>query len=154
MTFGALWLFLAVALPVLGALLANLSSVDLAYHLRAGGMILDTGAIPTHDTFTFTAAGTPWLDQQWGAQVILAAVYRLAGWTGLVVLRAALVGVLFATVLATSRRAGLNARLAAWLTLAGFVVMAVAPAPRAAPLRLGVLPALRVLRVRSWGDPN
>ena len=37
-------------------------------------------------------AGPPWIDQQWGAQVILAAVYRLAGWTGLVLLRARLVG--------------------------------------------------------------
>jgi hypothetical protein len=137
MTFGALWLFLAVALPVLGALLANLSSVDLAYHLRAGAMILDSGAIPTHDTFTFTAAGAPWLDQQWAAQAILAAAYRVGGWTGLVVLRAALVGVLFAVVLATARRAGLGARPAAWLTLAVFVVTAVALALR--PQLFGML---------------
>ena len=26
----------------------------------------------------------PWVDQQWGAQVILAGVYQLGGWTGLV----------------------------------------------------------------------
>jgi hypothetical protein len=130
MSFGALWLFLAVGLPVLGALIANLSSVDLAYHLRSGAMILDSGAIPTRDTFTFTAAGAPWLDQQWGAQVILAAVYRVAGWTGLVVLRAALVGLLFGVVLATCRRAGLTGRLAAWLTLAVFLVTAVARALR------------------------
>jgi hypothetical protein len=31
-----LWSFLAVALPVLAALAANLPSVDLAFHLRAG----------------------------------------------------------------------------------------------------------------------
>src|SRR2546423_14311273 len=108
MTFGALWLFLAVALPVLAALLANLSSVDLAYHLRAGGMILDTGTIPTHDTFTFTAAGTPWLDQQWGAQVILAAVYRLPRRTGLLVLPAALVRAPLSTAVALSPPARLN----------------------------------------------
>ena len=137
MTFGALWLFLAVALPVLGALIANLSSVDLAYHLRAGAMILDIGAIPSRDMFTFTAAGAPWLDQQWGAQVILAAVYRLGGWTGLVLLRAALVGVLFAVVLATCRRAGLTQRTAAWLTLAVFIVTAVALALR--PQLFGML---------------
>ena len=39
------------------------------------------------DTWTFTAAGLPWFDQQWGAQVLLAAVYQVAGWTGLVLLR-------------------------------------------------------------------
>src|SRR5215831_16203505 len=94
-TLAQLWAFLAVGLPVLGAMIAGLSSVDLAYHLRAGELFLDTGRIPTTDTFTFTAFGDPWLNQQWGAQVILAAVYRLAGWTGLQILRAALVGVTF-----------------------------------------------------------
>jgi hypothetical protein len=58
-TQRGLWAFLAVALPVLGALLANLESVDLAYHLRAGGIILDTKQIPAIDAFTFTAVGLP-----------------------------------------------------------------------------------------------
>ena len=125
MTLSALWAFLAVGLPILAALLANLSSVDLAYHLRAGGIVLDGGGIPDRDTFTFTAAGASWLNQQWGAQVALAAVYRLAGWTGLVVLRAALVGILFGLVFAICRVGGLSRRVAAWLTLGVFVVTAV-----------------------------
>ena len=40
MTFPRLWAFLAVALPSSGRLIANMSSVDLAYHLRAGAEIL------------------------------------------------------------------------------------------------------------------
>jgi hypothetical protein len=86
-TLPRLWVFLAVALPALAALIANLPSVDLTYHLRAGAGILDGGGIPTADSWTFTVFGDPWTDQQWGAQVILAAVYRVAGWTGLVLLR-------------------------------------------------------------------
>jgi hypothetical protein len=66
-TLARLWAFLAVGLPVLAAFIANLSSVDLAYHLRAGQVVLDTGRIPTTDTFTFTASGAAWLNQQWGA---------------------------------------------------------------------------------------
>ena len=107
MSFARLWAVLAILLPALAALIANLSSVDLAYHLRAGGDILDGAGIPRADAWTFTALGQPWLDQQWGAQVILAAVYRLAGWTGLVLLRALLVGLLFGArppVLRRSRR--------------------------------------------------
>jgi hypothetical protein len=126
MTFSALWVFLAIGLPVLGSLIASLSAVDLAYHLRAGGIFLDSGTIPTRDTFTFTADGAAWLNQQWLSQVILASFYRVGGWTGLVLLRALLVGSLFALVLATARLAGLNRRTAAWLTLAAFVVSAVA----------------------------
>ena len=122
MSTRRLWLFLAVALPVLAALAADLPTVDLAYHLRAGEAILRTGAIPAVDTYTFTAAGDRWLDQNWGAQVILALVFRIAGWTGLAILRAALVGVAFASVLVACRRLGLGDRTAAVLTLGAFAV--------------------------------
>ena len=50
MSLANLWRVLAVALPALGALIANLPSVDLTYHLRAGEEILTTGSIPTTDT--------------------------------------------------------------------------------------------------------
>jgi hypothetical protein len=126
MSLPRLWATLAILLPALGALLANLPSVDLAYHLRAGGQILDGGGIPTVDTWTFTAAGQSWVDQQWGAQTILAGVYRIGGWTGLVVLRAALVGSLFALVFLACRLRGANLRRAAWLAIGAFVVSAVA----------------------------
>ncbi len=126
MTFGRLWAFLAVALPVLASLLASLPSVDLAYHLRAGALTLDTGLIPATDTFTFTAFGQPWLNQQWGAQVVLAAVYQTAGWAGLVILRAALVGALAGLVYLACRSHGVNRRVAAWLTIAAFALASVA----------------------------
>jgi hypothetical protein len=125
-----LWLFLAVGLPVLAAVLAPMSSVDLAYQLRAGGGIIDTRAIPAVDTWTFTAAGVPWVDQQWGAQVLLTAAYRLGGWTGLEVLRALLTAVVVGASLLIARRRGLDPRVAAVLTLIAFVVAAPAMALR------------------------
>ncbi len=126
MTLRTLWVFVAVALPILPALAAGISTVDLAYHLRAGGELLDTGRIPMADTYTFTLDGAPWLNQQWGAQGILAAVFRLGGWTGLAVLRAVLTSVLAAIVLTACRRQGLDVRRSAVLTLAAFVLSAVA----------------------------
>jgi hypothetical protein len=57
-----LWAVLAVLLPILGALLATISTVDLAYHLRAGAIVLDQRTLPSPDTFTFTAGGLPWFD--------------------------------------------------------------------------------------------
>src|SRR4026209_2639589 len=111
---------------MLAALIANLPSVDLTYHLRAGAEILAGNGIPSVDTWTFTAAGTPWTDQQWGAQVILAAVYQAAGWAGIVILRATLIGLVLGCLSTLSLRRGLGMRRAAWLTLAAFVVSAVA----------------------------
>jgi hypothetical protein len=130
MSLSRLWLFLAVALPVLAAAIATMSSVDLAYQLRAGAGILDSGAIPTVDTWTFTAAGLPWTDQQWGAQVLLALAERLGSWTGLVLVRAALTAIIFGSLLVIARRRGLDARTAALLVLAAFVVAAPALALR------------------------
>lgn len=137
-TFPELWTFLAVALPALAALVATLPTVDLAYQLRAGADILAGRGIPTADTWTFTAAGRPWLDQQWGSQAILAAIYAVGGWAGLAVFRAALVAVVFGLVLLAVRRRApcLGGRAAAWLTLAAFVVAAPALALR--PQLLGM----------------
>ena len=101
-------MFLAIALPVLATLIGSLATVDLTYLIRAGNEIFATGAIPNADTWTFTAAGLPWVDQQWGAEVILAAVYNVAGWTGLVLVRAVLVAIIFGCVYAISRRRGLS----------------------------------------------
>jgi hypothetical protein len=122
LTLPELWACLAVILPVLGALLASISTVDLAYGLRAGGAVLDTRALPSPDAFTFTAAGSTWIDQQWGAQAFLALVYRLGGWPLLAVVRAVLVGVTFWLVFRACRSSGAGTRAAAWLTLGGFAV--------------------------------
>lgn len=129
---STLWRFLAIALPTLGALVAPLPAVDLAYQLRAGAEILDSGAIPATDTWTFTVAGTPWLDQQWGAQVLLTLGYRLGGWTGLVLLRAGLVGLAFGVLLLVVRRRAptLGAIAATLLVIAAFLVSLTALALR------------------------
>ena len=154
MTLTRLWTFLAIGLPVLATLIADVSAVDLAYHLRAGGITLDTGQIPATDTFTFTAPGAAWLNQQWGAQVLLASVYRLAGWTGLTLLRAALVGFTFGCVYAIGRRRGLDVRRAAWLTLGAFFVAAVALALRPQLIGMALLAATLFLVVDRRAHPR
>jgi hypothetical protein len=125
-----LWMFLAMALPVLASVIAPMSTVDLTYHLRAGDQILSGGGIPTVDTWTFTITGRPWTDQHWAAQVVLESTERLAGWTGIVLLRAALTATIFGSLLAIAIARGLDHRLAAVLTIAAFLVAAPAMAMR------------------------
>jgi hypothetical protein len=142
-SIGQLWAFLGVAMPALAALLVPMPAVDLTYNLRAGASILGGGGIPTVDAWTYTVAGTPWLDQQWGAQALLAGVFQAGGWTGLAILRAALVGLTFGLVLAALRstwslasvRAGgsaiaSSARTATLIVLGSFAVAAPALALR------------------------
>lgn len=146
-TLPELWTFLAVALPVLASLIAPLPTVDLAYQLRAGDDILAGRGIPSVDTWTFTAAGVAWLDQQWGAQVILAGAFNAAGWTGLAILRAALVGLVFGLVLLAvrQRQPGLGTRAAAWLALGAFIVAAPALALRPQLLALACFAGMLAL---------
>jgi hypothetical protein len=121
LSLSRLWLVLAVLLPVLGSLATPLSTVDLAYHVRVGEQILDTGRIPAVDDLTFTAAGQPWLDQQWLAQLVLGSIHRLGSWEALAVLRAVLVGVVFGLLILACRISGASNRIAAGLGLAAFV---------------------------------
>jgi hypothetical protein len=135
-SMSRLWVFLAIALPMLASLVATLSTVDLTYQLRAGSEILGSRAIPAVDSWTFTAAGLPWVDQQWGAQVVLAAADRLGSWTALALLRAILVGVIFGALVIIGLRRGLDGRTASLLSLAAFLVAAPALALR--PQLLGM----------------
>ena len=154
MGLNRFWVFLAIALPALAALLATMSTVDLTYHLRAGNEILSTRAVPAVDTWTFTAAGQPWVDQQWGAQLVLALTERLAGWTGLAILRATLTGAIFACVALIGLRRGLDARTAALLTLVVFVVAAPAMALRPQLLGMACFALVLVLVVDRRAHPR
>lgn len=166
-TLGQLWTFLGVALPALAALLAPMPAVDLAYQLRAGADILAGHGIPTTDTWTFTVFGTPWLDQQWGAQALLALVFQSTGWTGLAVLRAALVALAFALVRRAVRsawsiasiRAGGSAiasssRTATLVTLLAFVVAAPGLALRPQLFAIVLFAATLVIVVERAAHPR
>jgi hypothetical protein len=149
LTLPQLWLGLAVVLPGLASLLAPMSTVDLAWQLRVGDGILAGEGVPLVDAFTFTVEGHPWVDQQWGAQVLLSIGWQTAGWTGLVLLRAVLISVAWGCLVLAIRWAapGLGARLTAALALVAFVVAAPALALR--PQLFGVLLLCLTLAVLS-----
>jgi hypothetical protein len=162
-----LWAIVAVVLPVV-ALQGSLGTVDLTYHLRAGDLMLHTHHLIRADSFTFTARGLPWLDQQWGAQLILALVFKPLGWAGLAGARAALVGTASLFLYLACRAAGSPPRWASCLALAaigvGFLDLSLRPqllgvvlfavslwlvwGRRAHPARLWAVPAV----VTVWAN--
>ncbi len=145
MTLPRLWLFLAVALPALVALLVPLPAVDLAYQVRVGEQILRTGAIPAADTFTFTIAGAPWTDQQWLAQVLMALGYRAGGWEMLAVMRAVLVSATGGLLVVAGLARGASARTSSVLSLLAFMLAAPALALRPQLFAIVVFACLLVL---------
>ena len=92
------WLWLGigayVVLLVCGDRLLN--DTDTYWQISVGQWILDHGALPRTDIYSFTKAGEPWTSSSWVAQVLLAASYNLAGWTGPVVLASASIAAAFA----------------------------------------------------------
>lgn len=54
------------------------------WHLRLGRDILQTDQLPRADTLTSTRLGTPWVDQSWAFDVLLATIVNRWGWPGAV----------------------------------------------------------------------
>ena len=72
-----------------------LNDPDTYWQIVLGQWILDHRAVPRTDIYSFTMYGHPWISTQWLAQVLLAATYSIAGWTGPVVLGAASIAATF-----------------------------------------------------------
>jgi hypothetical protein len=73
-----------------------LNDPDTMWQIKVGQWILDHGAVPETDIYSFTMQGQPWISSQWLAQVMYAEAYAIAGWSGPVVLAAAAIALTFA----------------------------------------------------------
>jgi hypothetical protein len=82
-----------VAFTVLASIPAKVLSrrlvdPDLWWHLQTGELIVRDRAVPATDPFSFTAAGEPWVVQEWGSEVILHAIREAFGLWGIFAYRA------------------------------------------------------------------
>jgi hypothetical protein len=94
-----------------------IANTSIGWHLASGHWILDHHAVPRSDPFSTTAEGTPWIDHEWGFQLMLAAVERLGGAPLLVLTRALLVAALAAMLLLVGVSSGLSPPAAALLAM-------------------------------------
>ena len=92
--------FLLLGLTTLLAIAAALTpigSYDYWWHLATGRLILESGAIPHVDPFSFTAIGTEWVDHEWLFQIVAYGLHSTIGPAVLILLK--IVCVLFLTFL-------------------------------------------------------
>ena len=116
------WATIAIVVPVVVTFLTRTLAIDLAYQVRAGTVMLETHRLLDTDPFTFTYGGQPWLNQQWGAQVLFGAAFDVAGWPALVLFRGLLIGGIAAFLYFACRAQGVGSRTAALLTLGGWLI--------------------------------
>ncbi len=147
-TRGQLFVWLAIFLPAIASMLAPIMTEDIAYVVQAGRLALETGRIVDADSFTFTVLGEAWVNQQWGAGVIFAAIYDGVGWAGLLVTRAVLIGLTFAFVYAACRATHASRMVASLVSLGMFVVAATNLALRSQTF--GVLCFAAVIAILAW----
>jgi hypothetical protein len=99
-------MFVAVLLipAVLGSSLMIFNDGDVSWHIATGQWIIDHHAIPTTDPFSFTWGGKPWVPIEWLAEVIYAAAFRAAGYSGVAALVTAALIALHAVVYVNAAR--------------------------------------------------
>lgn len=63
----------------------NVTDPDVWWHLRTGEWIAQNHAFVHTDPFSFTRQGQPWINHEWLSDLLLYGIYRVAGWSGLIV---------------------------------------------------------------------
>lgn len=103
------WTALAlVALLGLAAGTYPIANTSIGWHVASGRWVLDHGAVPRSDPFTFTAEGRSWVDHEWLFQVLVAAAESLGGPALLVLTRAGFVAAIAALLFVFAWRSGLS----------------------------------------------
>ena len=141
-------MLLAIFLPAVASLLAPVLTGDISYQVAAGQIMFESGQILDVDTFTFTVPGEPWINQQWGASVVFAAIFDATSWLGLLVMRAVLIGLAFGLVYAACRATEASMIVSSLVTLAAFVAAATNLALRSQ--MFGVVCFAAVIALLAW----
>lgn len=85
-----LWLLLPALILIWMTLRHPLPELDFWWHLKAGELIYESGAIPRVDAFSFTAFGDPYVLHNWLSELIYYCIHRLGGLELLIALNTAL----------------------------------------------------------------
>lgn len=68
----------------------TLTGVDVFWHLKTGEIILHGRSVPHEDVFSFTRHGSEWIDAQWLFQAAIYALYKAAGYRGMIIFSASI----------------------------------------------------------------
>src|SRR6185503_1506952 len=84
----------------------KIDDLDVWYHLKAGELMVRTGALIRTDPFAYTREGQPYLyTYEWLSQIILYLLHAAGGATALILLRTAFVALTFFLVALINRPA-------------------------------------------------
>jgi hypothetical protein len=103
---------------------------DIWWHLRNAQYILKTRSFPSIDQYSFTAAGSPWLDHEWLSEIFYYGAFNAYGLRGIFILYLGLSIIIFAGLYYLSYRAGANPKDIVIVATIGILLAGVSFGPR------------------------
>src|SRR5258706_7286072 len=100
----------------------EISEPDIWWHLRNAQYILSTHTLPNSDQYSWTAAGSPWIDHEWLSELAFYGAYALAGLRGLVAFYLSLSAAIFLCLYYLCIRAGANPKTASIVLSLGIMM--------------------------------
>lgn len=123
-TLDHLWLLLPLFVMIVKGLRVPLPLLDFWWHLKMGEIIVSSRSIPNTDLFSFTAAGRPFVVQNWLAEVLYYKWYQLGGLPLLIFLNAILLGTALLPVVLLCREATPRTKVASISALLACLALA------------------------------
>ncbi|NNJ13140.1 hypothetical protein EKD04_022710 [Chloroflexales bacterium ZM16-3] len=123
LTLDHVWIFAAVAFIAMRALLTPIPPNDFWWHMATGRLIVESGQIPTVDSFSYTRAGEPFYNQSWLGQLLMYGLYKLGGAPLVILAQAALLAGTYGLLLRLCLRRSGRLRLSV-----AFLLVATMPA--------------------------
>jgi hypothetical protein len=103
---------------------------DIWWHLRDGAYLWQHHSFPSIDTYSFGAAGSPWLDHEWLSEIPYFAAFKTMGLPGVLAVYLALLVLIYAGVYYRSCSAGADCKSATIATLLAILLGVVSIGPR------------------------
>jgi hypothetical protein len=128
-SFPVMCMFLLVAV-IFGYSARGIAESDIWWHLRNARTLLQFHSFPRIDTYSFSAAGSPWMNFEWLSEVPFFLGFKAMGLQGLLTVYFAVLVLIYVGVYYRSCRAGADCKDAVVATLGGICLAGVSLAPR------------------------
>jgi hypothetical protein len=121
--------FLLVA-AIFGYSARGIAEPDIWWHMRNAAYLLQYHSLPRIDTYSFSAAGAPWMNFEWLSEVSFFLGFKAMGLQGLLTVYFVLLVLIYVGVYYRSCRAGADCKDATIATLGAICLGGVSMAPR------------------------
>ena len=128
-SFPVMCMFLLAAV-IFGFSVKQIAEPDIWWHLRNAAYLFQHHSFPNVDTYSFGAAGSPWLNLEWLSEIPFFLGFRAMGLQGILVVYFAVLVLIYIGVYYRSCRAGADCKNATVTTLLAIFLGVVSIGPR------------------------